>query len=112
MKSRITIDLAIFNSILKELKGVRKELRELKGEPVKRPLAPRQLKDAIYTNDVLKILKVSPATLGSYEKKGLIKFHREGRSKVFSEAEVLAFKKSRGRKKRLTKNVIRSRFTS
>ena len=110
MKSRITIDLSIFNSILRELKGVRRELKALKGEPVKKPVAPRELSDAIYTPDVLKILKVSPATLGSYEKKGLLKFHREGRNKVFSEAEVRAFKKSKGRKKRLTKTVISERF--
>lgn len=110
MKSRITIDLSVFNTILRELKGIRRELKAVKGEAIKKPLPQRQLKDAVYTPDVLRILKVSPATLASYEKKGLIKFHKEGRSKVYSEAEIREFRKARGRSKRLTPTVINKRF--
>ena len=81
------------------------------GAPDKKPVAKRDLKDAIYTPDVLRILKVSPATLNGYEKKGLIPFHKEGVQKVYSEAEVRAFKSSKGRRKRLTKNLLRDRFS-
>ena len=110
MKSRIVIDLSIFNSILRELKAVRRELKSIKGEPEKKAVPARQLNDAVHTPEVLRILKITPATLNNYEKKGLLKYHKEGRSKVFSHAEVLAFKKSRGRRKRLTKSVLQEKF--
>lgn len=108
MKSRIVIDLAVFNSILRELKAIRKELRVIKGEPERKPVAKRDLDDPIGTQEVLRVLKITPATLINYEKKGLIKFHKEGRSKVYSRAEVLAFKKSKGRRKRLSKAMLGS----
>jgi hypothetical protein len=110
MKNRIVLDFGVFNSILRELKAVRKELRVIKGEPEKKPLPRRNLRDAIGTQDVLRILKVSPATLNNYERKGLLKYHKEGQSKVFSESEVRSFKKNKGRRKRLTKNLIQKRF--
>ncbi len=111
MKNRIIIDLSIFNSILRELKAVRRELKAIKGEQEKKPVPARQLSDAVHTSEVLRILKITPATLNAYEKKGLLKYHKEGRNKVFSQAEVLAFKKSRGRRKRLTRNILKEKFT-
>jgi hypothetical protein len=110
MKNRIVLDFGVFNSILKELKAVRRELRSLKGEQEKKPLPKRSLSDPIHTPDVLRMLKVSPATLISYEKKGLLKYHKEGQSKVYSKADVVGFKKNRGRRKRLTKGLLRKRF--
>ena len=106
MKNRIIIDLNVFNSILRELKGVRKELRHLKGEPEKKIVQKRDLNDAIPTPEVLRILKITPATLNSYEKKGFLTFHKEGIRKIYSQGEVLAFKKSKGRSKRLSKKFI------
>jgi hypothetical protein len=106
MKNRIVIDLQVFNSILRELKGIRKELRQIKGEPEKKALPKRTLEDAISTSEVLRMLKITPATLNQYEKKGFLKYHKEGRSKIFSQTEVLAFKKVKGRSKRLSKKVL------
>lgn len=108
MKNRIIIDLNVFNSILKELKGMRKELKAIKGEPQKKPVAKRDLTDAIGTEEVLSLLKITTATLNNYEKKGLLKFHKEGVRKVFSRDEVVAFKKLRGRKKRLSANFLKT----
>lgn len=108
----MTIDFSVFQSILRELKSIRRELQAAAGKPIKKPVAKRDLRDAVFTSDVLRILKVSPATLNGYEKKGLIKFHKEGTKKVYSEAEVRAFKSSKGRRKRLTQNVLRERFNA
>ena len=112
MKNRIVLDFGVFNSILKELRAVRRELRGMRGESEKKPLPKRTLDDPIGTPEVLKMLKITPATLISYEKKGLLQYHKEGQAKIYSRAEVLAFKKSRGRRKRLTKNLLRRTFTS
>jgi hypothetical protein len=112
MKSRIVIDLGVFNAILRELKAVRRELRSLKGEQEKKPLPKRALEDAIRTPDVLRMLRITPATLNSYEKKGLLKFHKEGQSKIYSQSEVLAFRKSKGRRKRITKNLLSKKFAA
>ena len=112
MKSKMTIDLSICNSILRELKAIRRELKGINGEPQKKPVAKRVLKDAIHTVDVLNILKISPATLNGYGKKGLIRFHKEGIKKVYSEAEIREFRKAKGRRKRLTKNVLKERFAA
>lgn len=92
--------------MLKELRGIRKEIQILNGKarPAAKPLPARKIEDKIYSTDVLKKLKISVATLIKYEKMGLIKFHKEGRSKVYSLAEVLAFKKLKGGRKRLGKN--------
>lgn len=106
MKSKLTIDLSIFNSILRELKSIRKELKSIKGEPERKPVAKRKLSDPITTADVLRILKITPATLNKYEKLGFIHFHKEGRSKIYSETEVRAFRKAKGRSKRVGKNVL------
>lgn len=110
MKNKIVLDFAVFNSILREMKSIRRELASMSGTSQKKPVAKRQLKDAIYTPDALRILKVTPATLIGYEKKGLIRYHKEGQKKVYSESEVREFRRSRGRKKRITKNVLRTRF--
>lgn len=110
MKNRIVLDFSVFNSILRELRAVKREIRALSGAAEKKPLPKRNLTDAIHTDDVLRILKVSPATLIGYEKKGLIKYHKEGRKKVYSEAEVREFRRRRGRRKRVTKNVLTQRF--
>jgi hypothetical protein len=110
MKNRVTIDFGIFYSILRVVKGIRKDLRTMQTGEVRKPVPKRKLRDAIYTEDVLRILKISPATLNNYEKKGLLKFHKEERRKVYSEAEVRAFRTSKGRRKRLTKNLIQRKF--
>jgi hypothetical protein len=111
MKNRIVLDFGVFHSILRELKAVKKEIRAMKGESEKKALPKRELRDAIHTQDVLRILKISPATLNNYERKGLLKYHKDGQSKIFSHAEVLSFKKSKGRRKRLTRNLIQRKFT-
>jgi hypothetical protein len=111
MKNRIVLDFGVFNSILRELKAVRRELRSIKGENEKKALPKRVLKDPINTQDVLKMLKVSPATLISYEKKGLLQYHKEGQSKVYSQAEVSEFKRTKGRRKRITKSLLRKKFS-
>lgn len=44
MKTRFTIDLSVFNLILKELRAIKKELRERKGvKTTSKPLPPREL---------------------------------------------------------------------
>jgi hypothetical protein len=107
MKNRIVLDLSIFNSILRELKAIRKELRVIKGDTEKKPVPKRILTDGITTKEVLHLLKITPATLISYEKLGLLKYHVEGRNKIYSESEVRNFKKSRGRRKRLSRTLIK-----
>lgn len=88
---------------------MRKELRTLKGEQEKKPVQSRDLNDAIYTPEVLRMLKITPTTLINYEKKGLIKYHKEGRNKVYSRGEIVDFKKLKGRgRKRLSKKLITS----
>lgn len=106
MRTRFTLDLKVFSLMLKELRLLRKELRNIKGAApaAAKPLPAREVKDKIYSTDVLKKLRITAATLIKYEKMGLIKFHKEGRSKVYSEAEILAFKKLKGGRKRLSKN--------
>jgi hypothetical protein len=106
MKNRIIIDLNVFNSILKELKGVRKELKAIKGEKQSKPVPVRQLDDAINTDEVLRLLKITPATLIRYDKQGLVKFHKEGRNKIYSRGEIMEFKKMKGRRKRLPKGLM------
>lgn len=94
--------------MLKELRSIRKEIRLLNGNarPAAKPLPVRQIEDKIYSADVLKKLKISVATLIKYEKMGLIKFHKEGRSKVYSLAEILDFKKKMGGRKRISKDFL------
>ncbi|HEU4717588.1 MAG TPA: MerR family transcriptional regulator [Bacteroidia bacterium] len=104
MKTRFTLDFKIFSLILKELRAIKRELKNVKGTPAATPAPKREIKDKIYSQDVLKRLRISPATLIKYEKRGLIKFHKEGRSKVYSEAEILAFRKLKRGRKRLGKN--------
>ena len=105
MKTRFTLDFQVLNLILKELRAIKKELRNGKpGAASAKPLPPREIGDKIYSQDVMKLLRISPATLIHYEKRGFLKFHKEGRNKVYSEAEVLAFKKQKRGRKRLGKN--------
>lgn len=85
---------------------IRKELQIMNGSK-KAPAKPhpaRQISDKIYTDEVLKLLRITPATLNNYEKKGYFPFHKEGRKKVYSLAEIQAFKKLKRGKKRIGKN--------
>ena len=107
MKTRFIVDLKVFSLMLKELRALRREIRALKGgaaATTSKPGPAREVKDKIYSSDVLKMLKITPATLIQYEKRGLIKSHKEGRNKVYSHAEILAFKKLKRGKKRLGKS--------
>jgi hypothetical protein len=106
MKTRFTVDFKIFALMLKELRAIRRELRVLKGgtAAAAKPGPVRELKDKIYSDEVMKLLRITPATLIQYEKRGLIKYHKEGRNKVYSHAEILALKKMKRGKKRLGKN--------
>jgi hypothetical protein len=117
MKSRLVIDLGIFNLMLKELRSLKREIRALKGVTTSVAKAtaagPRQhLQDKIASAEAMRILKVTPATLIKYEAQGLIKFHKEGRNKIYSKGEILAFKKAKGRRKRISKNLLKERFLS
>lgn len=109
MKNRIIIDLKVFNLILKELRGVKREIRALKTNTIATAKASqkRDIPDKIYSADVMRRLKITPATLIKYEKMGLLKFHKEGRNKVYAESEVMAFKKAKGRRKRLGKTFFK-----
>ncbi|HLG02795.1 MAG TPA: hypothetical protein VI731_04315 [Bacteroidia bacterium] len=107
MKNRIVIDLKVFNLILRELRLIKKDLRSKGDTASARPAPPRDLKDKVYSNDVLRILKITPATLIKYEKMGLLRYHKEGRSKVYSENEVREFKKAKGRRKRIGKSFLK-----
>lgn len=107
MKTRFIVDFKVFSLMLKELRAIRRELRMLKGGTAgsaSRQAPAREVKDKIYSSDVLKMLKITPATLIQYEKRGLIRSHKEGRNKVYSNAEILAFKKLKRGKKRLGKS--------
>jgi|GEM_PF-1640112 hypothetical protein len=111
LKKRFVIDFEVFNLMLRELRLIKKELRNLKQgggstASAKVPAAKREISDKVYTPDVLKKLKITAATLISYEKQGLLTYHKEGRNKVYSEAEVMAFKKLKGRGKRLKKATL------
>lgn len=106
MKTRFTLDLSVFYLMLKELRLIRKELQIMNGSkkaPAK-PLPAREISDKIFSEDVLKLLRITSATLNNYEKKGFIPFHQEGRKKVYSQAEIQAFKKLKRGRKRLGKN--------
>lgn len=74
-----------------------------KKAPAK-PLPAREISDKIFGDDVLKLLRISPATLNNYEKRGYIPFHKEGRKKVYPMTEIQAFKKLKRGKKRFGKN--------
>ncbi|HTL82830.1 MAG TPA: MerR family transcriptional regulator [Bacteroidia bacterium] len=109
MKTRFTLDLKVFHLMLKELRGVKKEIRALKAalaSSAKAAQPVRQVSDKIHSYEVMKMLKITPATLIKYEKQGLIKFHKEGRNKVYSEAEIVAFKKFKRGKKRLSRKFL------
>jgi len=108
LKKRFVIDFEVFNLMLRELRAIRKELRNLKtvNNPAKKSEPAREIKDKIYTPDVLKKLKITAVTLGNYEKKGLISSAKEGRNKIYSEAEILAFKKFKGKGKRVSKRIL------
>ena len=105
MKTRFTLDLKVFSLILKELRAIKREIQDSKktqSAAQKKPVV-RDLKDKVYSKDVMRLLRITNATLVKYEKLGFVKFHREGRTKVYSEAEVLAFKKMKGKRKRIGK---------
>ncbi|MBI3511436.1 MAG: MerR family transcriptional regulator [Bacteroidetes bacterium] len=111
MKTRFTLDFKVFSLMLKELRGIKRELRNLKssggGNSGEQPV--RNISDKIHSSEVMRRLKISPATLIKYEKLGLLKFHKEGHVKVYSESEVVAFKKMKGRRKRLGKNFFKKK---
>ena len=107
MKTRFTLDFKVFSLMLKELRIIKRELRNLQHVGSSTATAPAgDSQDKMYSRDVLKALHITTATLIKYEKMGFLKFHREGRNKVYSEAEVLAFRKLKGRRKRISKSYI------
>ena len=104
MKTRFTLDLKVFSLILKELRSIKREIQVVKKiQPSTPKSQTREVKDKIYSSDVMRLLKITNATLVKYEKLGFIKFHREGVIKVYSEVEILAFRKLKGRRKRIGK---------
>ncbi len=106
MKNRIVIDLKVFALILKEVRAMKRELHGLRGAltTAQKAQPAREVKDKIYSSDVMRMLRITSATLGKYEKLGFLKFHKEGHIKVYSEAEVVEFKKMKGKRKRIGKN--------
>jgi hypothetical protein len=115
MKSRIVIDLKVFTLMLKELRSLKREIRALKGvtTTVAKATAAgprRDIQDKIGSSEAMRILKVTPATMIKYEKMGLLKFHKEGRNKIYSKGEIMQFRKAKGRRKRISKNLLNEKF--
>lgn len=112
-KNRIVIDLSAINVLMAEVNNLKMELKEVKrglGQVnirKRRPATTVVSKGQLLSKDVMKMLRVTPATLISYEKAGLIPYIKQGRSKIYTKEDVANFRKLKGTRKRLGKDLLR-----